>query len=233
MSHQKYNKLSLPFTDVERNNFSDKYNLYPNDEDSRQVIQQNIIKNGQYIPLNSCKYLYRAISDKEMFALIADEKIINKKMLGFSFSKNLLNVQNYINTKLSYIVTYDAEIMRNNFKFIDIIPSVNWLKENIEIAENIVNDYTGILLRYISKIYDITVDSTTEALQKLLDLEDKQTINTLFTLIVREQECLLTGEYWFVRGMITNIQVQNGKENHLEDLYNFILENQEKLNLYI
>jgi hypothetical protein len=232
MTNQKYNKLHLPFDKAERNAFLDKYHLSLNPDDSRQTIQQNIIKNGQYIPLNSCKYIYRAISDKEMFALVANEKLSNKKLMGFSFSKNLLNVQNYVNTKLYYIVTFDAEIMRNNFRFIDIVPSLKWLKENINIAENIANDYAGTLVRYINKMYGITANSTTDAIQKLLDLEDKGILDMLFTLIVSEQECLLTGDYWFVRGMITNIQVQNGNENHLEDLYNFILANQEKLNLH-
>jgi hypothetical protein len=230
MNQQKYNKLQFKFTNEEFKQHFNKYNL--DDSDAQiQNIQQNIINNRQYIPLKKCDYIYRVVSWEELINFIAGKTLINNHYIGFSFTKVLLSTRQFIRGGSYYILTFNRQILQNNFQLIDIIPSLNWLKYNIDIVYNICNNIDNYYQELLLEKYNIHENSNENALEILLKLKDKTIITDIFRMIVEEQECLLLGDYYFIPGCLVNIQGRNRTEDELEKLYNFILENKDKLNL--
>jgi hypothetical protein len=202
-----------------------------------------------FIPITECKEIYRALGLRELIKLIAGKEIKNTRLLGFSFAKTK-DLAKFVATqyqKDGYIVTFDAQIMNNNFTFIDIKPNIDLLHDFPKVAYHLTgfpfdlengpfNEAYRWGYEMMNKLHRIDgvkpgfskTHNNYECMIELLNLyEPKLYKDLLYNSSINET--LLSGPYHFVPGMITNIQVST--RNNMRKLYNFILKNQEKLNL--
>jgi hypothetical protein len=218
-----------------------------------ESFQKAVQERFNFISIDDCKYLYRACSFNEL-KLIIDNQIIrnNRKLLGFSFSKDKTfsgYAANVLQTN-GIILTFDAQIMRDNFQFIDVIPSLKWLENNIHVALHIRGLQSDVFetTKAFSNEFIYSDLSRNEKIQEWVrehkydyDYEEKCFRLLYFaidpkrakTLILGSSinETILVGDYKFVNGMIVDIQCSD--KNDLERLYNYIQENQDKLNLHL
>jgi hypothetical protein len=216
-----------------------------------ESFQKAIQQKSNFISIENCKYLYRACSFKEL-KLIIDNQIIrnNRKLLGFSFSKEKI-FSGFAANVLQHngiILTFDAQIMRDNFQFIDVIPSLKWLENNIPVALHIrglesdvfettkafSNEFIYSDLTRNKEIQEWVQEHKNdynyeEECFRLLyfTIDPKRAKNLLLASSINET--ILVGDYKFITGMIVDIQCSDEKD--IERLYVYIQENQDTLNL--
>jgi hypothetical protein len=212
------------------------------------------------IPLHETTEIYRSMGWDEIIALIEGNTLENKNgLVGFAFALEK-HLGNYVTTNYQtegFLVTFDSNIMQDNFRFVEFQPDVNWFEENARIAFNLtgydVNLKFGEFNQILNTIefdecWDVNRDlpnkefkkltskffcqthTNYECFIKLLHDKNEYVCRRLLTTAILN-ECLLVGSYWFVPGMITNIQTTT--KGNIEKLYNFILKNQDKLNLQL
>jgi hypothetical protein len=207
---------------------------------------QEFIGTLEFIPLNTTKYLYRALSWEELTDLVSGKEIINKYgRNAFSFAKDkstAFYVGEGVQKEEAFYVTFDSQILRNNFLIKDVIPKINYLVNNMDVFEHICelttnNDVKTNIFGDFSEMLDFSdkngeyEDLTNyESFLKLIELRDKYFFNLVIQL-ASKHECILFGNYWLIpnSGMIKNIQTL--KEENLDKIYYFIQENQNKLGI--
>jgi hypothetical protein len=209
---------------------------------------QEFIDTLEFIPLYTTKYLYRALSWEELTDLVSGKEIINKYgRNAFSFAKDkstALYVGDGIQKEEAFYVTFDSQVLRNNFLIKDVIPKFNYLVNNMDVFEhiselttndNVKNEIFGFfseMLDFVDENGEYEDLTNYESFLKLIELKDHYFVNHMIQL-ASKHECILFGNYWLIHnsGMIKNIQTL--KEENLDKIYYFIQENQDKLNLYL
>jgi hypothetical protein len=222
-------------------------------DSSIEEFVDHINNNHNFIPLGDAEYLYRSVGWKEIKSIIDGETIENRGgRLGFSFAKEkkfAIFAANELQNKNGIVLTFDKDILLNNFRFVDVIPTIEWLQENIPVVLHILGcpantfsickAYSNELLynkeynknpKIVEWFNDHKDDDDFEEecfmlLYFVLDIESLK--HLLFNASINE--ALLIGSYYFIPGMIKDIQCANKK--HLEKMYQYIQDNQDKLNL--
>jgi hypothetical protein len=181
--------------------------------------------------------LYRAMNNQELGKLIQGETVYpkNESALGISFTK-------YKAVTLHpnfgpFTVTFDRNIMEQNFQLIDIVNTKEWLSNNLLIAFNQLgiskddgvkfNDFKLYFISALGQQYAANHNNY-ECFIKLFNEDNPGLMNMLLSYGTMK-ETLLIGNYWFVPYMILNIDAT--EEKYLEWLGNFCYIFKDKLNL--
>jgi hypothetical protein len=245
MNHQKYlqqytqQNSNLPFGDL-----VDRLYLYIDDLQEFEKLCQQL----PFIPIETTDEIYRSVGWDEMIKLISGEELENiNGLIGFSFAKsrNLVRMVAKEYQTDGFILTFDTKVMLSNFKFVDPYPSIEILKNNPRISYNLCGERIDLSDgEFNEDLHEHELDDKNypfdrnysknhtnyECFKKLLEINDNNTLKKVMIASV-VNETILVGSYHFISGMITDIKASN--KNNLEDLYNFIQQNQDKLNLQL
>jgi hypothetical protein len=164
--------------------------------------------------------LYRCIGKNEIIKLISGEIISNiDNLLGLSFTrnKNYAYKHHYDNKYPNeFILTYNYDIIKQNFQYIEYEYTHDWAFNNLDLIYNI---YGGTIRETFDEYKELVYNNP-----EIIDYALKS---------YKSMKEVLVKEYWFISGLILNIEDRFDNQQNIEWLYNFIKENQDKLNLYL
>jgi hypothetical protein len=206
--------------------------------------------------------IYRCMNRKELYTLIRGNKIhvndMDMDRLGFSFSISKYYADFIYSTRkpwqldrkdgyfeYDYIVSFDTNIMFDNFNMVQIEYNIDWFINHPELAWNTLGfekfslpEYSGfcheVLENWESNI-DWSTKTELECYTEILkninnsyfdkfrkDVVYEDITDPNFLLGYKDQHEILLYEntYHFVHGMITN--VQSFRKELLNELYNFL-----------
>jgi hypothetical protein len=131
---------------IDYNQYNDKYGIISNRKgyyDYNDIYKyekycQDFV-NSHFLPLNNCEFLYRTMYLDELCQLVSYKKleVFNEK-IGFSFSKDkLYSKKLFVHESLTFLVTFNADVLRRNFDFVEVIPNIEFFKQNPDILYHI------------------------------------------------------------------------------------------------
>lgn len=206
--------------------------------------------------------IYRCMNRKELYHLIDGQKInanyLNQDRFGFSFSaskyfadlmyntrKNWSFERQYNHHEYDYMVSFNTQIMFDNFNMVKINYNIDWFIEHPEIAWNTIgynkfelSNFKGfcheILENWQSNIdwkEKTELECYIEILKNINNsyfnkykkdpvYQDIVSFDVLLGYKDQHEVLLFENEYSFVSGMITN--VQSFRKQLLNELYNFL-----------